>query len=124
MLIAFFDTVGYVPPWIGYYAKYQGNLVGGAAFKGKPNAGSVDIAYGTFPRYRTQGIGTELCRQLVLIALKTDPAVRIMARTLPENNHSTRILTKNGFVCLGVIWDEEDGDVWEWVYKNAAPISS
>jgi len=35
---------------------------------------------------------------------------------LPEESYSTRILKKNGFVHLGTIWDDDDGDVWEWEY--------
>ncbi len=116
--IEFFDRIGYAPPWIGYYAQAQGSLVGSAAFKGKPKAGRVEIAYGTFPHYQTRGIGTEICRQLVLLALETDPAVIVTARTLPENSGSARILTKNEFICLGVIRDDDDGDVWEWEYRN------
>jgi [ribosomal protein S5]-alanine N-acetyltransferase len=40
-----------------------------------------------------------------------------MARTLMEENYSTRILRKNGFECLGIVNDPDDGDVWEWEYK-------
>ena len=118
MTIAYFDGIGYEPPWIGYCAQREGELVGSAGFKGKPKAGRVEIAYGTFPHYQAKGIGTEICRQLVLLALKTDPAVTVTARTLPDNTVSARILTKNGFVCLGTIWDDDDGDVWEWEYRH------
>ena len=116
MTIEFFDKIGYNPPWIGYYAQLNGNLVGGCAFKGKPKNGRVEIAYGTFPQYQHQGVGAEMCKQLLQLALKTDPAVTVTARTLPEESYSTRILRKNGFVHLGTIWDDDDGDVWEWEY--------
>lgn len=120
MTVSFFNRVGYTPPWIGYFAELDGNLVGSCAFKGKPKGGRVEIAYGTFPAYQHQGIGAELCRQLVQLALTTDPTITVTARTLPEESYSTRILRKNGFVCLGTVWEEEDGDVWEWMYKYAA----
>ncbi len=120
--IDFFNRVGYVPPWIGYFAQLNGKPVGGAAFKGKPKDGRVEIAYGTFPSYQRQGIGTEMCRQLVSVALQADPTVKITARTLPEESYSTRILQTNNFVCSGTIWDEEDGDVWEWEYQNTDGI--
>ena len=116
LTIEFFNKIGYNPPWIGYYAQLDGNLVGGCAFKGKPKNGRVEIAYGTFPQYQHQGVGVEMCRQLVLLALEADPTVTVTARTLPEESYSTRILRKNGFVHLGIIWDDEDGDVWEWEY--------
>jgi [ribosomal protein S5]-alanine N-acetyltransferase len=122
MSLAFYSIVGFEPPWISYYAEVDDQLVGAAGFKGKPKAGKVEVAYGTFPAYRHQGIGTEMCRQLVLLSRQTDPTVRIMARTLPENNESASILRKNGFTLLGTIWDEEDGDVYEWeLMKDEVP---
>ena len=52
-----------------------------------------------------------------ILALKTNPSVRITARTLPENNFSTRILEKNNFTFTGEVNDPDDGEVWEWAYK-------
>ena len=118
MTIDFYKKVGFVPPWIGYYAKRDAELVGAAAFKGQPINGRVEIAYGTFEKYQKQGIGTEICKQLVDLSLKTDPSVKITARTLPEKNFSTRILEKNKFIFNGTVNDPEDGEVWEWVYKG------
>ncbi len=119
MTIDFYTRVGFEPPWIGYYAQLDDKLVGAAGFKGPPKAGQVEIAYGIFPAYQQQGIGTEICRQLVLLAQQADPSVRITARTLPEENHSAKILRKNGFIWARLVWDEEDGDVWEWLYPQA-----
>ena len=114
--IGFYKKVGFQPPWICFYAEENGELVGSAAFKGKPVNNTVEIAYGTMENHRHQGVGTRICGQLVELALATDPAVRITARTLPEKNYSTRILEKNNFVLLGFVTDPEDGEVWEWVY--------
>ena len=124
MTIEFFNRIGYTPPWIGYFAKIDDRIVGGAAFKGGPQEGKVEIAYGTFPAYQRQGIGSEMCRQLVLIALQTNPGIKITARTLEQESYSTRILKKNGFVCIGTILDEEDGIVLEWEYQRTALINS
>jgi [ribosomal protein S5]-alanine N-acetyltransferase len=118
MTIGFYKKVGFVPPWIGYYAKQNGDLVGSAGFKGQPINGTVEIAYGTIEKFRKQGIGTLICKELVDLALKTDPTIRITARTLPEKNFSTRILQKNNFILMGTVNDPEDGEVWEWVYKS------
>ncbi len=117
MVIDFYNRAGFVPPWIGYYARLNDEFVGSAGFKGKPKDKKVEIAYGTFRKYEGKGIGTEMCRQLVLLAIRTDPHIRITARTLPEENASTSILKKNGFILLGTVWDDEDGNVWEWEYK-------
>jgi ribosomal-protein-alanine N-acetyltransferase len=118
MNIDFFNRVGYYLPWVGYYVKVDNEFVGTAAFKGKPKDNKVEIAYGTFTGHQNKGIATEICRQLVLLAWRTDPEVIITARTLPEENASAHVLRKNRFVFLGVVWDEEDGDVWEWQYKK------
>jgi len=118
MTIDFYKNVGFVPPWIGYFAMQNGNLVGSAGFKGQPINGTVEIAYGAFENYRKQGIGTAICKQLVDLSLKTDPFIKITARTLPENNFSTRILEKNNFIFIGMVNDPEDGEVWEWEFKG------
>ncbi|HKH62471.1 MAG TPA: GNAT family protein, partial [Flavitalea sp.] len=65
-----------------------------------------------------RGIGTQICGQLVLLALKTDSSLRVTARTMQDGQASIRILEKNGFECLGIVNDPEDGDVLEWEFKN------
>jgi ribosomal-protein-alanine N-acetyltransferase len=118
MTIEFYKKTGFNPPWISYYIKLNDELVAAAAFKGKPVNGAVEIAYGTFEKYRNNGIATSVCKQLVELSLKTDPSVRITARTLPEENFSTKLLKKNNFVFAGSVIDPEDGEVWEWEFKR------
>jgi [ribosomal protein S5]-alanine N-acetyltransferase len=116
MSIMFYSRVGYVVPWIGYYASLNGEWVGSGGFKGRPIDGRVEIAYGTFPSFQHQGIGTMICKELVMLTLRTDPTVKITARTLMEENYSAKILRKNGFLWQGVVVDPDDGEVWEWEY--------
>ena len=118
MCIEFYKRVGFTPPWICYYAEENDELIGSAAFKGRPINNTVEIAYGTMEAHRQKGIGTRICKRLVELSLATDPSVRITARTLPENNYSTRILEKNNFILLGTVIDAEDGEVWEWEYRH------
>jgi RimJ/RimL family protein N-acetyltransferase len=114
---SYYEKIGFHKPWIGYFASTDGNeIVGAAGYKGKPKDGKVEIAYGTFKKYEGKGMGTEICRQLVLLALQTDPGVRIMARTFLDGHASMAILRKNSFECLGIVYDEEDGEVFEWEY--------
>ena len=113
-----YNKVGFHPPWIGYYAKIGDQYVGAAGFKGQPREGRIEIAYGTFERFRQRGLGTEICRQLVELTLKTDPSIVITARTFSEKNYSTRILESNDFELIGIVIDEEDGEVWEWRYNK------
>lgn len=118
MCIEFYKKIGFNEPWICYYAEENGELVGSAAFKGKPSDNTVEIAYGTFEKYQQKGIGTKICKQLVALSKATDPAVRITARTLPGKNYSTKILEKNNFILLGFVTDPDDGEVWEWEYRE------
>jgi len=118
MTVEFYKKVGFVPPWIGYCAVLNDKLVGLAGFKGPPINSSIEIAYGTNEQFRNQGIGEAICKALVSLVLKTDPSLRISARTLPEKNYSTRILLKNNFEFVGTVLDLDDGEVWEWVYKK------
>jgi [ribosomal protein S5]-alanine N-acetyltransferase len=118
MTINFFTKVGHNPPWIGYYVKDKDHIVGSCAYKGAPVNGTVEIAYGTFEPYRQKGIGTRICKLLVDLALKTDPRVRVTARTSAKENFSTRILQKNGFYFSQIVDDPEDGEVWEWEYMG------
>lgn len=116
--IDFYKKVGFVRPWIGYFIEEKGVLVGAGAFKGQPVNGTIEIAYGTFEKYRKQGIGTKICRKLVGLSLRSDSSLRITARTLPEKNFSVRILEKNNFIFNRTVVDPEDGEVWEWLFKG------
>ncbi|MFN2458330.1 MAG: GNAT family N-acetyltransferase [Chitinophagaceae bacterium] len=115
--IDFYKKVGFAKPWISYFAEVNGHLVGAGGFKGQPINNTIEIAYGTFEKYRNQGIGSAICKHLVDLSLKTDPSIKITARTLQEENSSTRILKKNNFVLIGTVNDPEDGEVWEWLFK-------
>ena len=115
----FYERVGFIKPWIGYFATPDGaEIIGCGGFKGKPVNGKVEIAYGTFKKYEGRGMATEICKQLVLLARQTDPSIRVTARTLMETNASTRVLKKNGFEFTGIVNDDDDGDVWEWELKK------
>jgi [ribosomal protein S5]-alanine N-acetyltransferase len=117
MTLDFYKSIDFLPPWICYFAREDGHLVGSGGFKGKPIHGTVEIAYGTFEKYRKQGIGAAICKALVDLSLKTDPSLKVRARTLPEKNFSNRILEKNNFQFIGIVHDPEDGEVWEWEFK-------
>jgi [ribosomal protein S5]-alanine N-acetyltransferase len=115
----YYQMIGYSIPWIGYFATKDGKeIIGTGGFKGRPRHNRVEIAYGIFKRHERRGFGTELCKELVSLALRTDPGVIVTARTLMEENASVQLLRRNGFLFKGVVNDEDDGDVWEWEYPN------
>ena len=121
MSIDFYNRVGYVPPWIGYYVKHNNELVASVGFKGPPVNNTIEIAYGVHEPYRNKGIGIAVCKLLVDLSLKTDPTVKITARTFSENNFSTRILERNNFIFNGPVQDPEDGEVFEWEFRFRSP---
>lgn len=119
---AFYKKIGYTKPWIGYFFSTENTeIVGLGGYKSKPKNGSIEIAYGTFTEFEGKGIGTEICRQLILLSKQTDSTLRITARTFLKDNSSAAILKENGFISMGTVHDEEDGDVWGWEFKG--PLS-
>ena len=118
MTLQFYKKAGYVKPWISYLIKYQNEYTGTCAFKGAPSVNKVEIAYWTFPAYEGKGIATAACSALVDIARNKDNTLTITARTLPETNASTTVLEKNSFILIGTVDDPDDGEVYEWQYKE------
>jgi [ribosomal protein S5]-alanine N-acetyltransferase len=112
---AYYHKTGYNPPWIGYFIIRDTAVVGVGGFTGAPKNGRVEIAYGTSKEFEDQGIASFVCRQLISISQTTDPSLIITAKTAPENNASTKILSRNGFIFTGIVQDEDIGDAWEWV---------
>ena len=111
---AFYEQVGFVLPWVGYFVMEGEEPVGTCSFVGAPKAGRVEIAYYTFPRFEERGIASFACAELLRIARETDPSVMVTAKTAPAFNASTRILQKHGFVHAGSVQDHEIGEAWEW----------
>jgi RimJ/RimL family protein N-acetyltransferase len=109
---------GYVEPWIGYLAVEGETWVGCGGFTAPPVGGSVEIAYGTFPGFEGRGIATGIAQRLITIATESDPSVSIIAHTLSEENASSHILKKLGFVFAGAVNHPEDGNIWEWRYEQ------
>lgn len=101
-------------PW-GSYIAYDGETpVGLCAFKTAPDpAGTVEIAYMTFPVLEGRGHATAMAGALTRIAFEAGVPL-VIAHTLPEENASCRALRRNGFAHAGETIDPEDGLVWRW----------
>lgn len=111
---ALYQKVGFFPPWIGYLAMRDSEMVGTCAFPAAPAAGRVEIAYFTFPAFEGRGIGTAMAAKLIAVARAVQPAIEIFAQTLPVTNASNSILKKLGFDLAGQVDHPEEGPVWEW----------
>lgn len=109
-----YDVAGFVPPWIGYLARSDDQLVGTCTFKAPPSDGKVEIGYFTFPANEGQGIATAMVAQLLDIVQRTQPALTVVAQTVNRDNASNAILRKFGFRLIGNIVHPEDGVMWEW----------
>ena len=116
---AYYPKIGYHPPWIGYFIKRNGQIVGACGFTGPPKENKVEVSYWTFTDYEGQGIATKACNQMVGIAKTAEPSIVITAKTQPFRNASTKILERNHFVFKGVVQDHEIGDAWEWIINES-----
>lgn len=113
----FYPVIGFQPPWIGYIAVCDGQIIGSGALIHSSEDRTAEVSYWTFKAWEGQGVGSEICRQLVAIARAADPTLRIIAKTAPEENASTSILKRNGFAYSGVVQDHEIGDAWLWTLR-------
>jgi hypothetical protein len=116
--VELYSRVGWILPWIGYLAIEQDACVGTCAFTSAPRGGVVEIAYFTFPGYERTGVATRMATFLTSVAKERAPEIVVTAHTLPEENVSTLVLRKSGFVFSGPIDHEQDGCIWVWRYQG------
>ena len=116
--IDLYKNIGFQKPWVGYLVVDSDVIVGAAGFTGVPENNEVEISYFTFQEYEGKGYATFACRELIKIAKSHSPGVVVFAKTAPEENASTRILSNNGFVYQKVVQDHEIGDAWLWVLAH------
>lgn len=94
-------------------------IIGFCSFTGPPTAeGMVEIAYGIAPGFQGRGYATEAARAIMAYAFATGKVRTIQAHTLPQDNASTRVLSKCGFKMIGEVIHPEDGAVWRWELKT------
>jgi len=90
-------------------------IIGLCSFNGAPGPDeTVEIAYGIAPGYRARGYASEAAQALIAYAFASGRVRTIRAHTLPQQNASTRVLVKCGFVLIGEVTHSEDGAVWRW----------
>ncbi len=113
-----YDRIGYQPPWVGYVAVVEGVGVGGGAFVSAPVDGEVEIAYYTLADQERRGYAGQTAAQLVSIARAAQADIRVTAKTEPQHNASTRILTRLGFERGPDVEDHEIGLAWSWALTS------
>ena len=107
-------------PWIhGFTVVHRatGALIGSCGFKGPPTPdGRVEIAYGIDEAHRGRGYATQAAKALTSFALSSGGVEIVQAHTLRDENASTTVLKRSGFVFAGEVVDPEDGPVWRWEF--------
>jgi RimJ/RimL family protein N-acetyltransferase len=88
-------------------------VVGLGGFKGPPRGGEVEVGYSVAPSRRGRGHATA-----AVLAFLERAGARgvdtVCAHTLPEENPSTSVLRRCGFVRTGDDLDPGVGPVWRW----------
>jgi len=115
--LAQFNAATQMDPWVhGFRVVHRasGRAVGACMFKGPPQDGVVEIAYGIDAGERGKGYATEAAVELVAYALASGKVSLVRAHTLPDSGASQRILAKCGFENVGEVMDPEDGLVWRF----------
>jgi len=82
-------------PWLSVERESR-TLVGGAGFHGPPKDGAVEIGFDTLAAFRNRGYAAEAARALVEWALLRPDVHRVLARCVPGNAPSMRVLEKIG----------------------------
>lgn len=83
----------------GWLVLADGEVVGECGWRGGPDAdGDVEIGYGLAAPARGRGLGTEAVGVLVAWAERQPGVRRVLARVLPGNQPSLRLLRRLGFV--------------------------
>jgi len=111
---ALYAERGWQPPFVGYLALEGGLAVGTCAFCAPPRGRRVEIAYFTFPGHERRGLATWMAASLLAIAREADPALTVIAQTLPGALASATVLARQGFALARTVRHPEDGIVWEW----------
>jgi ribosomal-protein-alanine N-acetyltransferase len=110
---------GVDPAWFAHLVVEGTEVVGLGGFTGPPTDGEVEIGYSVAPSRRGRGIATAAVGSW--LARAQDGGVRrVRAHTAPEENGSTRVLRRHGFVRHGEAVDPDEGTVWRWI-RDLAP---
>ena len=112
-----------VDPWLHGFALVQRGseaIVGSCGFKGPPDDGVVEIAYGVSPEQRNHGHATEAVAALVAFAFGREDVRVVRAHTLPDAGASQRVLAKCGFERVGEVDDPDDGPVVRFEKRRPA----
>ena len=94
--------------WLSWYwilmrkAGEESVLIGSGGFKDRPQPdGTVEVGYSVLPQHQGCGYASEAVGGLLYWVFAHGEVARIIARTLPQNRPSIRVLVKLGFDFVG-----------------------
>ncbi|MCE3265011.1 MAG: family N-acetyltransferase [Pseudoduganella sp.] len=97
-----------------------GALMGGCTFKGVPENGEVEIAYGVARSMRGRGIASAAVAQLLQLAARSGAVQRVVAEIVVDNTPSIRLVSRLGFVAGAPFVDTDGETVQRWTYRLPA----
>lgn len=105
------ETVADEDGWGAWIIIDGDSVAGDVGFHGPPHDGEVQLGYALRRAFQGKGHATRSVRALVAWALDDERVERVIARTLPENAASQRVLRRAGFVPDGDgLWSTPRGD--------------
>lgn len=118
--------------WFFYFVihKADNKIIGNGGYKGKPNEkGEVELVYEIMPDYRGEAYATEMVKGLIDNAFDFPEVNKVIAHTFADYNAAVSVLQNAKMRFAGMIKDEEESDLWEWVmtrerYEQCTWLSS
>lgn len=98
-------------------------ILGGCRFKSAPVDGSVEISYGVAPSQRGRGIASMGVGQLLQLATSSGIVQQVIARILPDNVASSKVVDHLGFVKGHSLIDSDGEEVVQWTWRLIDPHS-
>jgi len=101
--------------WHGFWAVEGTAVVGACAHASRVDGeGRLEMAYFTFPPFECRGYGRAMAALVRAAGQTRVTGARVIAKTLPEESASTRILAGIGMKRVGTALDARHGEVWVW----------
>ena len=94
-------------------------VLGTCRFRAPPADGSVEIGYEVAESQRGRGVATTAVRQLLDIAISSGLVKEVVARIVPENVASSKVVSRLGFSKGDLLVDHDGETVALWSFQAA-----
>ncbi|NDK40010.1 N-acetyltransferase [Pseudoxanthomonas gei] len=112
--------VGTPARWCAPFLIVSRNAVlGTCRFRAAPADGRVEIGYGVAGSQRGRGVATEAVRQLLEIATSSGLVKEVVARIVPENAASSKVVSRLGFSKGDLLVDHDGQTLAQWSLRIA-----